>query len=59
MLCHSAILSVKDENDALLYSVERVYTDIHAATEETKSNGIIMINHPTYLYKLNEGITPF
>jgi len=56
-LCHAAILKLEKDGHKL-YTVEREYHDIHVASEETRDNWIIVVNHPTYLYKLNSALAP-
>jgi len=53
LLCHKGILEAKGEDGTNLYSVDRLYEDIHVATEENVNETTVTINHPTYLYKLN------
>jgi len=58
LMCHSAILSVKGDNGMPLYTVDRLYDDIHVASEHTRDDTTLVISHPTYRYKLNDAFTP-
>lgn len=42
-----------------MYTIDRLYDNIHVASEETPENDIVVFNHPSYVYKLNQNITPF
>jgi hypothetical protein len=58
MLCHHAILNVEHES-VKLYSVVKKIDDIHVASEDDAEGVVTVINHPTYLYKLNDNFAPF
>ena len=56
-LCHKALLGLEKDGQKL-YSVENEYHDIHIASEVTRDDSHLIINHPTFMYKLNSAFAP-